>query len=261
MMYQSKMVCCLKANGKVLRENKDTVFLPFGSEYSIFLKNLNSVRAQVRVSVDGTDVTEGTSLVINPNSELDLKRFIKNGNLETGNSFKFIERTAGIENHRGVKAEDGLIRVEFQFEKIYPVWNGLYYTDYYGSPTLGGGVLRGVATNSTITYSSNSMSVASAAPSLQTSGEVHTYTAQAENDVGITVPGSKVDQKFTTVNSFPLETEKHVIILHLLGETESGKQVVQPVTVKAKPKCSSCGRVNKANAKFCTECGTALELF
>ena len=56
-MYQSKLVASLKANGKVLREFKDKVYVPFASEYSILLKNLNTVRAEVHVYIDGEDQT------------------------------------------------------------------------------------------------------------------------------------------------------------------------------------------------------------
>ena len=55
--------------------------------------------------------------------------------------------------------------------------------------------------------------------------------------------------------------EKHSIVLKLLGETPDNKPVLQPVNVKMKPKCVTCGKLNKAKAKFCTECGTALEIF
>lgn len=124
-MFNNKLVVAIKHNGKVLREQKSrdgnmNVYLPFGSEYSIFLKNLNSVRALVRVSLDGNSVTDGEDLVIYGNSELNLERFLKKGNMESGNCFKFIERTSKVEAHRGVEAEDGLLRVEFQFEKVTP---------------------------------------------------------------------------------------------------------------------------------------------
>jgi uncharacterized OB-fold protein len=58
-----------------------------------------------------------------------------------------------------------------------------------------------------------------------------------------------------------LESEKHTIVLKLLGETADNKPVEKPVTVKKKTKCETCGKVNKAIAKFCTECGTSLEIF
>ena len=115
-MYNQKLVASIKSKGKILREFKDTVYIPFSSEYSILLKNLNTVRAVVNVFIDGENAVPG-GLVIDPGRSVDLERWIKNGNLTEGNRFKFIERTAKIEEGpRGIKEEDGLIRVEYQFE-------------------------------------------------------------------------------------------------------------------------------------------------
>jgi hypothetical protein len=122
-MYNQKLVASIKANSKVLREFKDTVYIPFASEYSILLKNLNTTRAVVNVFIDGENVVPG-GLVIDPGRTVDLERWIKNGNLSEGNKFKFIERTTAIEDGpRGIKLEDGLIRVEYQFEIPRPVIN------------------------------------------------------------------------------------------------------------------------------------------
>ena len=95
-MYNSKLVASIKANGKVLREFKDTVYIPFGSEYSILLKNLNTVRALINIYIDGDNVVPG-GLVLNAGQEIDLQRAIRNGNMNEGNRFKFIERTSNIE--------------------------------------------------------------------------------------------------------------------------------------------------------------------
>ena len=137
MMYQNKLVASLKANGKILREFKDTVYCPFGAEYSILIKNLNTVRALVHVYIDGESMLPD-GLVLNAGQEIDLERSIKNGNLNEGNRFKFIERTGKIEQHRGVKLEDGLIRIEYQFELQRPIINirdNFRYTGIGGSST------------------------------------------------------------------------------------------------------------------------------
>jgi len=126
-MYNSKLVASIKANGKVLREFKDTVYIPFGSEYSILLKNLNTVRALINIYIDGDNIVPG-GLVLNAGQEIDLQRAIRNGNMNEGNKFKFIERTGKIEDHRGIKLEDGLIRVEYQFEKVYPKYQPAIWT-------------------------------------------------------------------------------------------------------------------------------------
>ncbi len=246
MMYESKLAAAIKVNGKVLREFKDTVYIPFGSEYSILLKNLNTTRAVVNVFIDGEDMVPG-GIVINAGQEVDLERSVKNGNLSEGNRFKFIERTGSVERHRGVKLEDGLVRVEFQFEQPPRpiVWNttnigGIYPQD---------GILRGV---NDVHYGVT-CSATSATYDATSVNSAHGLL----NDVGITVPGSKSEQKFSTTYLGALESAKHSMVFKLLG----GEEVKIPVTVKHKPKCVTCGKQNKATAKFCTECGTHLEIF
>lgn len=243
MMYESKLAAAIKVDGKVLREFKDTVHIPFGSEYTILLKNLNTTRAVVNVFIDGNDMVPG-GLVLDPGREVDLERSVKNGNLTEGNRFKFIERTGSVEKHRGVGIEDGLVRIEFQFEQPpRPItWNTTNINAIYPQ----GGILRGVndvhygVTCSTASYDATSVNSS------------HSLL----NDVGITVPGSHSSQKFSTAYVGALESVKHSMVFKLFGGT-----MPKPITVKHKPKCVTCGKQNKATSKFCQECGTALEIF
>lgn len=246
MMYNQKLVASIKSKGKILREFKDTVYIPFASEYSILLKNLNTVRAVVNVFIDGENVVPG-GLVLNAGQEIDLERGIKNGNLTEGNKFKFIERTGAVEQHRGIKLEDGIVRIEYNFERVYTPPRVLG-----GSWGSGQGILRGIEGSTSAAYATtvltNNMTVAST-------------QSFAANDAGITVPGSKSEQRFQTASWFATEAEKHTIVLKLLGETADNQPVTVPVTVKHRPKCATCGKQNKATAKYCTECGTHLEIF
>lgn len=268
MMYNNKLVVCLKANGKVLREFKDTVYIPFGSEYSILIKNLNTVRVQAKITVDGTDLGGGSSFVVAPNGEVELTRFVTNGNLHEGNRLKFIERTSGIEQHRGIKLDDGIIRVEFQYEQRTPQYQParltsdwvfpssgpkMWYGDGPAQPTYGSSSSSSILRSTSAGLLRGGAGVSSVAQS-----EFNVQAASVSNDVGITVPGSISDQKFSVSGWFPLESETHVVVLRILGETENNTPVVTPVTVKTKQKCTTCGHVNKANAKFCSECGTSL---
>lgn len=262
MMYNSKLAVAIKSNGKVLREFGDTVYVPFGNEYSVFIKNMNNVRALISVEIDGEDVGDGTQFVVNGNSSVDLQRFIKNGNLHEGNSFKFIERTENIENHRGVGVEDGLIRVEFQFEKKRPVYRAQSYTPY-NDPWSSNDVFYHMTYTCNDTVGSMTTSNVKGVMNVNhvdVSPTMDLFEISQENDAGITVPGSISDQQFYSVASFPVETETHVIVLKMLGQTEQNVRVRKPVTVKSKPTCTSCGLRNKATAKFCTECGTSLQL-
>ncbi len=261
MMFNEKLVASIKSKGKVLREFKDTVYIPFASEYSILIKNLNTVRALVNVFIDGENAVPG-GLVINPGQSIDLERWIKNGNLTEGNKFKFIERTSAIEDGpRGIKLEDGLVRIEYQFEIPRPVinisnWNS---TPFYGNNT----VLRGMS-GSTGDWASPAGSVTCSASLNSVSSDSFNVTASGasfQNETGITVPGSKSTQSFQTTTIGTLDLQKYNIVLKLVGDLGDNKPVEKPVTVKHKPKCVTCGKQNKAHAKFCTECGTALEIF
>lgn len=269
-MYNQKLVASIRANGKILREFKDTVYMPFGAEYSILLKNLNTVRAIVNIYIDGENTTPG-GLVLNAGQQVDFERSLANGSLTEGNKFKFIERTGKIEDHRGIKLEDGLIRVEYQFEKIFKRQDGIQWNQIKGMPPAQGywtdtTVLRssGIVydshpgvTCSDMTYATASMSVGATL----TGSSTQSFNAAPQTETGITVAGSKSEQKFTTVSSFATEAEKHTIVLKLLGETEDNKMIREPITVKSKPKCTTCGKQNKATAKFCSECGTALVIY
>ena len=301
-MYGNKLAAAIKVNGKVLREFKDTVYIPFGAEYTILLKNLHTTRAVVNVYIDGDNAVPG-GLVIDPGREIDLERWIKNGNLSAGNRFKFIERTETIENGpRGIKLEDGLIRIEHQFEQPRPViniadpfWNTQIYkpwsTPYYATNATTTGVSGGLGDRFSVSASGaiNQMNVGGVMRGIDTSknGEATAQAASAavdkycaDNglmnsiselhdgmatmdwcDTGITVPGSKSEQKFSTVTMGLMESASHSMVIKLLGDLGDNKPVVKPVTVKHKVKCSTCSRQNKHNAKFCTECGTALEIF
>lgn len=279
MMYKEQLAIAVKSHGRVLREHKDTVYLPFGSEYSIFIKNLNSVRAVVDISIDGTDVGDGQGFIVDGNSSTEIERFIKNGNLTKGNKFKFIEKTAAVEQHRGNKVEDGLIRIAFKFEKLPPKVINVpvvyHYPTYYPYPPYrndwyGDGPLRypspieitcNQAAYSDSVARSSYGEVGTSGLTKSTSADFATMdsTLVPASDSGITVPGSASDQQFVIASDFPTEDQEHVIVLKLLGEIGT-KVVKQPVTVKSKPKCVTCGRVNKATAKFCQECGTSLEI-
>lgn len=283
-MYHNKLVASLKANGKILREFKDTVYIPFGSEYSFLIKNLNTTRALVNIYIDGDNVIEG-GLVLNAGQEVDLERYVKNGNLSAGNKFKFIERTDSVEQHRGVKLEDGLVRIEFQYEQPRPVINlndMMWKQDKFRYTGISGstgdwaspasynvnGMMRSVDFSAGEAMKASATSATNAtlqSMNITASGAVHDGMATMDwmpaNDTGITVPGSKSTQSFVTTIMGAMEKETHTIVLKLLGETPDNELVRKPVTTKHKPKCVTCGKQNKATAKFCTECGTALEIF
>lgn len=251
MMYHNKLAVAIKSNGKVLREKGETVYLPFGTEYSIFIKNLNNARVRLSITIDGQDVTGG-GLIVNANSDCELKRSISNGNMHSGNAFKFIEMTDAISQHRGERVDDGIIRIQYQFEQPTPVYTispptdtwltrRITTSDKQYSPSAGQCGTYGLADTNSVTLS-------------------NTANISATSASGITVPGQVIDQQFTTVNNFKPAKEEYVIVLQLRGQTEQGTVVKKTVDVKTKPQCTTCGHKNKATSKFCSECGTSLTI-
>lgn len=270
-MYSNKLAFAVKVNGNILREfDRDKVYIPFGSEYSILIKNLNSVKALTHITIDGKSIDDnGGGFIVDANSEIDIERFVKRN--DKGNRFKFIERTNKIEKHRGIKLDDGIIRVEFQFENpqlwssyetifhnnSVPTWTRKpcpFYKNYttplvskWQSP------LRDYVEGSDKIYG-NSLNVN------QLGTVTSTVSSAFVNDAGITVPGSESKQQFTTGHIGILEPNKHSMVIHLLGETLKDRPVLKPITVKAKSICVTCSHQNKVSSKFCSDCGTALEI-
>jgi hypothetical protein len=227
-MYKNNFVVALKSEGNVLREVDDKVYMPFGSEYTIFLKNLDSRKASASIEIDGEDVLDSNRLIINSHDDLELKGFMSGNRAEYG--FKFIERTKAIDSYRGIKAEDGIIRVEVKFERptlkyniIYQSWP--YYPAYY--PTYYN------------TYCNDS--------------STPVYCSSSTRGVdGITVKGNDVDQKFSYTSFGGYDNDVTVLCLRLFGTRE------EPIFVKTRLTCSSCGKSHSSNQKFCSECGTRL---
>lgn len=283
-MHKSNFVTAIKVGGKVLREFDNSVYVPFGSEYSILLKNLSSKRAKVSVTIDGTDALDGNTIIVEAKDSVDLKRFLKSNNMNEGNAFKFIEKTAKISNHRGDRAEDGLITITYEFETDYAKLNqptGPFYSTpyrdepfwfYQNSHTIQGGL------DTQHTYTSNAgtslasddvaraqycgtPTVRSFLPLSTPKNVPKSQAVPPKNDAGITAPGRITEQKFVTATYFWGDGIKHDMTIQLKGGVgPEQKPVKAPVTVTRLKRCSMCGTNVRQVAKFCHECGASVEI-
>lgn len=264
-MYNNKLVCSVKANGKYLREDvhgdESVVYLPFKTEYSLLLKNLASRRALVHVDIDGKNMTEG-GLIVAAGQSIDLER---PANFGQGRKFKFIEKTQEISEFRGDNPEDGLVVIKWQFERpaanifvnpyTSPIWLGgtadwLYRSSFTSGPTIGG------CTN-TGTFSAK---MGSNEPTLTKCCVDNAKVGEAENFIGyaaaapqgITVEGSKSNQNFSSGYIGNLEGTLYSMVIKLYGGP-------RPIYVRERIQCSTCGRKWKTSFEFCPNCGTALK--
>lgn len=271
MVYKNNIVVVLKVDGKILREEGEFVTLPFGSEYSILFKNLESRRAVIDVEIDGQDVLDGSRLILEPNSTSELEGF-KKGNKVT-NKFKFIQKTKQIAGYRGDKIDDGFIRILATFEEENEwVYSYNHYVDYSNNQKYNTGFPTPQV------FYSQTISLDSCAETKTSGGIGHsscgtrrikanscfmdlapTEPTEPKQDEGITVKGNdNSKQTFKLGHTKTLEANSHTIILRLRGIKKASKFGV-PVFVTSKRKCETCGKVSKSNVKFCSNCGTCLK--
>jgi len=294
MTYSNKFVAVIKSGGKILRESPErVVHLPYGAEYSIYLKNLNSKKAQVSISIDGESI--GNSLLIEANESIELERFLENS-LTGGHRFKFIQKTQEIVEHRGDRVDDGLVRIEVKYEKDKPVHVDRYYHDHHhwhdhwskwppyqpwitwgaisGTYTIGSDTnatatygsdtnataTYGSGTNATATYNAGNVTVTNCLGSVGgiSSGSVQCKTVpDIQPDEGLTVKGGHSGQVFQYDSIGELEENADVIVLRLKGYKGS-VPVSEPVAIQTKLVCPTCGKHSKSNMAFCGSCGTSL---
>jgi len=284
MTYKNHFIAELKSNGQILRIRDGFVTLPFGSEYSLYLKNLKSRKASVNIQIDGEDVLDGSSLIIGPNEVTELEGFLKNNIAK--NKFKFIKKTQEIINHRGDKIDDGLIRIEFAFEKEETVirkiitehhtyhhncnpWGFCHYPPniFYTTCEINSGLNKDVLQysqsdgntavdtnmNNLQSYNCNVNDVSDLANMCEIS-ELRTPI----DDLGITVKGSEINQQFNYASIGETEVPE-VIVIQLRGTNSQGNKVKKSILAQAKLTCSSCGLKSKSSYKFCPRCGTFIE--
>lgn len=270
MVFHHNFIVNVKFNGQIMREMNENgaqfVYIPFGSEYSVFVKNLDSRRAAVTISIDGVDVLGGSTLVINGNSQGELMGFLRGNVAEK--RFRFIQKTQQIAEYRGDKADDGVIRVEYRFEKPqtvqYLAYDGKPMSrgneQWYPKPSGSGDGCRGICSSPSGANKSRSFAAKlSAQCDSQTMGWMGNDVPQ--RDEGITVKGSDCRQRFDTSTMGELESTSQVVTLILRGATQNATvwaPVWQPITVNTKITCPTCGQRSKSHHKFCSNCSTSL---
>jgi len=129
MVYKDAFVVVIKHHGRILRDVDGVVTLPFGSEYSILLRNRESRPAQVAIMVDSRDALDGKKLILGANDSVELDGWM-HGNVAT-QRFRFIQKTQDVIEQRGDNLDDGSVRVEFRHEKHKPEVIERHYRDVH----------------------------------------------------------------------------------------------------------------------------------
>ena len=254
MMFKDKCIVVVKNSGKIMREHDDQIFLPFGSEYSLAFKNLESRTAVAKVEIDGRDVLNGSRLIIYPDIECSLERFL-GVDLNNGNRFKFIKKTKEISEFRGDRIDDGLIRIEFWFEEKPVEWK---FIEFKNNNIAGSTPYKTPGVPYRLTDNSFQRVGRGITGTTTTRSFGSTVNYSSIVDDGITVKGSKSSQSFRYDSIRTLESDSHVVVLKLNGYSEKNTVIEKPITVKTRIQCETCGRKWKSNLKYCPNCGTYL---
>lgn len=247
MTYLNSFVLSVKnQQHKVLRESGGIVYLPFDSEYSLILKNLNNVRAKCRVYIDGTDVLGGQSLVLRPNETIDLERFMVDGNRSSGRKFKFVSKNSpGVQDPSS--SDNGVIEVVFQREATWVYPASVTYTN-------SGTYFNSMHTNAYSCCTLNDMSSGEVKLGAVRSATIvpnDCFSAQVSD--GATTEGSISKQAFGTTDDFVVEAYETRLRLTLHSSQTS--VTVEETRTKF---CSMCGIKVKRNDRFCSGCGVKL---
>lgn len=273
MVYLEKLAVCVVSGKGIVAEQdvhsgESTVRLPFGTDYGLRIKNLNTQDAVVSISIDGKDVLDNDQIVIKANSEANLDGFMDNGKVRS--AFRFIEKTKEISDYRGDNIDDGIIRIEWQWvqkssfnDYVYrknpldiprPYWDQKTGDNSYLDPDPWKEKMFGaVPDNMNIDITDQCVATDSSILRGQN------LSKNSFNDNGITVEGEDVNQDFQYTNVGPLESEKHVIIMHIKGKDPDEQKPVQKVMLtNTKIRCKTCGKRHRSNLKFCSNCGTKL---
>lgn len=241
MVYNQKIIALIKSQGSILRKYDGSIVqLPFGSEYSILLKNLSTKDMVANITVDGRTVI--SDLIVRRNDIVEVERFFEES-MESGHKLKFIEKTDDIREYRGNRLDDGIVRVEYRFVKKQPE---PYFLEKRCAPTTIP-FFRRLCTSNIPDYTYIDMYCSQCSQPRKAS----------VNEDGITVEGKYSDQKFVYGTVGELENESHSIVIRLKGETQCHK-VSKSLEVNTKLRCQYCGKSWKSNHKFCGNCGAAL---
>ena len=256
MMHIKNLVVAVRANNSFLADQDSKVYMPFGTEYSLYFKNKDSRRVIVGpLTIDGTDVLHGKRVIIDGGSTWDLEGSGSafDSDRDSNYRFKFIEKIKEIVEHRGNTPEDGLISVSFQYEESKPQavhirrpsWQTSHMWDS-SSPLYG-------SIGGSATPASFSTSVATT----QNDGGSRPRSMTAKS-AGITAEGSNFDKSYEQATTGILNQDIHTLTFGIYGDTGDNQPVLTVITPKTKIRCTLCDTKQSFKNKFCSTCGNNL---
>lgn len=238
----SGYVIAILSNGKVLREDRGNVYLPFHSKYSVRIKNPKSTRVGVTVEIDGTDITNG-KIILDGHSSFDLKRMILNDNLDRGPSLKFVP-LSDSRVQDPTEPKNGLVTVRF-YEESPPVYLNTYFLQQsYPRRNVNDWNTYGSSDHRDFRLYKNS--------SVTSPTDANIMFSCSSN--GATIGGSDVNQSFVTTTFISSNKPTATLNLRLVGVNKA-----MTVNDTRRRFCPNCGSKVDFSHKFCSMCGKRIK--
>lgn len=264
---------------KKIKQGKN-VYLENGTEFEIELHNPTQTTVLAKISINNNLISY-SGIVLRPGERVFLERYLNNPN-----KFKFetYNVSGNAEEVKKAIEKNGLIKVEFYNEDIYPTYthinltNPTWVTTMNPTWTLGNsGTSGGYVYNTTTTANGNSLTYCStndASLSFGSLGDTSTYTLTSGNIVGASASASptprpklrsrsletgRVEQGSHSSQSFQTVDKK--FHHYTTNVVEYQIKPVSQMYVDAKDLkkvgryCTKCGKKGKPADNFCAGCG------
>lgn len=262
MMHKNGLIATIKdENGKVLRETRDhaavTVYIPFYTHYSIYLKNTHNCRAVATIEIDGTDVMNGKGIIVPANGNITVDRFCIDGNLKSGSKFYFVPQDDGRVADP-TSEDNGMVKITFKLEKVKPFYiieqnyTATFPNQYdYGHPKpimpnqpprFWNNNFNNTVDNRRIDASSDPKFYSPIhTPSNWSTGSSLNVSASAQPERGATVEGNQSNQQFIHGYVNELESTETVISF----EIRPSKEALTVDKVQTKPSDNKVNKIKK----------------
>ncbi len=254
-MFKQNTVISIKVGKNFLPDNNSIVKLPFGSEYSILIKNLNNSPINVKMYIDGNINGPEKGFIIKEKDYFEINSF-----LNTNNALKFINKSKELNEKRIENIEDSLIR--FEVDILRENQNNLSFKDF--DDLIKKTKINPNPFNKPWEFPRVDLNEHPFLPDKKNGllgGDYNPYkqvfcTNSVTNysNEGITVPGNKVEKK--EINSFIeskyIKESSFCFIFKLEGTTDSF------ILEKEKKTCKVCEKKYKSKYNYCPIDGSYL---
>lgn len=271
-MHSNKVTAAILVDGKSLFEDKANVYIPFGKEYQVFIKNDNDFDIKVVIGV-GLNFGED-AFYIKKKSKKTISGFSYQGKFY---SYKFIEKNEAIKKNRISNSMDCCISITVH--KAQPDINVLFNEStkiQKNSPFITNGQHGNIKPREIDTskiegcISENELkklqdklkgrdfleydNIGSDSNLRATFNSVASNTLSVDFNEGMTTFGKPISE-----DSIPKPSSMgylFVFCVSLKGVDEEGNKIIKPLLAKDNIKCTICDKKCKPSDSFCSSCGS-----